>query len=90
MHFRIKPHIKPHILRKIIDRHSIEAYEIYEVLEGRFIFTRVDKERYKVIGKSYGGRFLTMFLDKKRDSFELVTARESEDSGKRFYKRKTE
>jgi hypothetical protein len=25
MHFRIKPHI----LRKIIDRHNIEAYEIY-------------------------------------------------------------
>jgi uncharacterized DUF497 family protein len=86
MHFRIKPHL----LRKIRDKHNIEAYEIYEVLEGRFLFTRVDKERYRVIGKCYGGRFLTMYLDRKRDCFELVTARESEYSEKRFYKREIE
>jgi uncharacterized DUF497 family protein len=83
MHFRIKPEI----LRKIRDKHNIEAYEIYEVLEGRFLFTRVGKERYRIIGRCYGGRFLTVYLDKRRDCFDLVTARESEDSEKRFYKK---
>ena len=88
MHFRIKPHI----LRKIREKHNIEVYEIYEVLEGRFLFTRVGKERYRIIGRCYGGRPLTMHLDKdkRKDRFELVTARESDDSEKRFYKREIE
>jgi len=81
--------IKPEILAKIRDKHAVDIEEVYEVFEGRFIFTRVKKNRYRVIGKTITGRYLTIFLDKVGVDLEVVTARDSTDSEKRFYKKET-
>ena len=51
---------------------------------------RVIGNRYRIIGKTVGGRFLTIFVDKKGQIYELVTARDSTDSEKRLYKKKIE
>lgn len=38
-----------------------------------------------MIGKTIPGRFLTIYLGKVRNDYEIVTARDSDDSEKRFY-----
>ena len=81
--------IKPEILSKIRDKHAVDIEEIYEVFESKFILTRVKGNRYRVIGKTATGRYLTIFMDKVREGFEIVTARDSTDSEKRFYRKET-
>lgn len=82
--------IKPEILAKIRDKHAVDIEEVYEVFESKFVLTRVKGNRYRVIGKTAAGRFLTIFLDKVGKDFEIVTARDSTDSEKRFYRKETE
>ena len=82
--------IKPEILAKIRDKHAVDVEEVYEVFEGKFVLTRVRGNRYRVIGKTAAGRFLTIFMDKVGRDFEIVTARDSTDSEKRFYRKETE
>ena len=79
--------IKKKILMKIERKHKIKLNEIYEVLEGRFYYEKIKGNRYKIIGKTESGRFVTLFVDKLR-TFELVTARDSTDVEKRLYKKK--
>jgi len=80
--------IKRKILSKIEKKHKIKLNEIYEVLDGRFYYEKVKGNRYKIIGKTESGRFVTLFVDKLRQAFELVTARDSTDAEKRLYKKK--
>ncbi|RLI88953.1 MAG: BrnT family toxin [Archaeoglobales archaeon] len=79
--------IKPEILTKIRDKHAVDIEEVYEVFEGKFVLTRVKGNRYRVIGQTTAGRYLTIFMDKIGKDFEIVTARNSTDSEKRFYKK---
>ncbi len=79
--------IKPEILTKIRDKHAVDIEEVYEVFEGRFILTKVKGNRYRVIGKTAAGRFLTIFMDRIGKDLEIVTARDSTDSEKRFYRK---
>lgn len=38
-----------------------------------------------MVGKTIPGRFLTIYLDKVTNDYEIVTARDSSESEKRFY-----
>jgi len=67
----------------------VDIEEVYEVFEGKFVLTRVKGNRYRVIGQTAAGRYLTIFMDKAGRDFEIVTARDSTDSEKGFYKRET-
>lgn len=67
----------------------MDIEEVYEVFEGKFVLTRVKGNRYRVIGQTAAGRYLTIFMDKAGRDFEIVTARDSTDSEKGFYKRET-
>lgn len=80
-------HIKPDVLRKIMDKHSVEIREVYEVFERKFILTRVKGNRYRVIGQTMAGRYLTIFMDKETGHYEIVTARDSTESEKKFYRK---
>ncbi len=82
--------VKHHIAMKIAKKHGVAVAEVFEVLEGNFLYMRVKGNRYRIIGKTLGGRFLTIFVDKKGQIYELVTARDSTDSEKRLYKKKIE
>ena len=81
--------IKPAILSKIREKHAVDIEEVYEVFESKFVFTRVKDNRYRVIGQTAAGRYLTIFMDKTGEDFEIVTARDSTDAEKRFYKKET-
>ena len=82
--------VKHHIAMKIAKKHGVAVAEVFEVLEGNFLYKRVKGNRYRIIGKTLGGRFLTIFVDKEGQIYELVTARDSTDSEKRLYKKKIE
>ncbi len=72
--------VKHHIALKIAKKHGVA---VAEVLEGKFLYMRVKGNRYRIIGKTVGGRYLTIFVDKKGQIYELVTARDSTDSEKK-------
>jgi uncharacterized DUF497 family protein len=82
--------VKHHIAMKIAKKHGVAVAEVFEVLEGNFLYKRVKGNRYRIIGKTLGGRFLTIFVDKEGQIYELVTARDSTDSEKRLYKKEIE
>ncbi len=82
--------IKHHIASKIESKHNVTVKEVFEVLEGVFLYTRVKGNRYRIIGKTFAGRFLTLFVDKKGQIYELVTARDSTDAEKRLYRKEME
>ena len=81
--------IKPEVLTKIRDKHAVDIEEVYEVFEAKITFTKEKGNRYRIIGKTAAGRYLTIFMDKVGKDFEIVTARDSSDSEKRFYRKQT-
>ncbi len=80
--------IKPEILAKIRDKHAVDIEEVYEVFEGRFILTRVRGNRYRAIGKTATGRFLTIFMDKIGKDFEIEQQEIQQTLRKGFIERK--
>ena len=84
----VRLRIKKKIKAKIEKKHGVSVREVYEVFGGRYYLTTAGRRRYKVIGKTRSGRFLTLIIDKKEDIYELVTARDSTDSETRLYKKK--
>ena len=80
------------IVDKLISKHSVEIYEVEEVLAGNARFRFVEKgERkgedvYAAYGKTDSGRFmLVLFVYKKT---LIISARDMTDTERRLYERK--
>lgn len=79
--------IKHNTALRMEKEHNITVSEVFEVLEGAFLYKRIKGNRYRIIGKTMAGRILMLLIDKKDLAYELVTAKDSTDSEKRLYKK---
>ena len=83
------------IINKLITKHSVETYEVEEVLAGRARFRFVEKgERagedvYMALGQTDAGRYLTvLFIRKQNREVLILSARDMADKERRLYGRK--
>jgi len=83
------------IVDKLASKHSVETYEVEEMLIGRPKFRFVEKgERkdenvYMALGQTDGGRYLTvLFIYKQSGEALILSARNMADKERRIYGRK--
>ncbi|MEJ7847067.1 MAG: BrnT family toxin [Pyrinomonadaceae bacterium] len=83
------------IVDKLASKHSVETYEVEEMLIGRSKFRFVEKgERkdenvYMALGQTEGGRYLTvLFIYKQSREALILSARKMADKERRIYGRK--
>ncbi len=82
--------VTPEVVEKILFKHGIHPSEVESVLKQKYhktYFEKVKKERYMAIGKSLRG-YITVFFDHSFGIGEIASARFSNTSEKRKYKRK--
>lgn len=82
--------VTPEVVEKILLKHGIRPSEVESVLKQKHdktYFEKVKKNRYMAIGKSTRG-YVTVFLDYSAGIGEIASARFSNTSEKRKYKRK--
>ena len=82
--------VTPEVVEKILFKHGIRPSEVESVLKQKHdksYFEKVKKDRYMAIGKSLRG-YITIFFDYSSGIGEIVSARFSNNSEKRKYKRK--
>ena len=82
--------VTPEVVEKILFKHGISPSEVESVLKQKHdktYFEKVKKNRYMAIGKSQRG-FITVFFDHSARTGEVASARFSNMSEKRKYKRK--
>ncbi len=61
-----------------ITRHGVTTDEAEEVATGHSFITRAREGRYRVIGQTAAGRFLTVYVaPRQRGRFYVVTARDA-------------
>jgi uncharacterized DUF497 family protein len=80
----------PEVVEKILFKHGIRPSEVENVLKQKHhktYFEKVKKERYLAIGRSLRG-YITVFFDYLSGTGEIASARSSNTSEKRKYKRK--
>lgn len=69
-----------------IARHSVTLVEVEQVAYGTPYISRTRQGRYRLIGQTDAGRYLTVFVASRgRDVYGLVTARDATDSERRLY-----
>ena len=83
------------IVDKLAWKHSIETYEVEEVLTGEPRFRFVEKGKhhgedvYMALGQTDGGRYLTvLFIYKLSNEALILSARDMADKERRMYGRK--
>ncbi len=83
------------IVDKLASKHSVETYEVEELLIGRPRFRFVEKgERknenvYMALGQTDGGRYLTvLFIYKQSKEALILSARNMADKERKIYGRK--
>ena len=60
--------------------------EVEEVVFGTPFVRKTQQDRYRVIGQTEAGRYLTIFLAPRgRDMYGLVTARDATDAERHMY-----
>jgi uncharacterized DUF497 family protein len=82
--------VTPEVVEKILFKHGIRPSEVESVLKQKHhktFFENVKKERYMAIGRSLRG-YITEFFDYSSGIGEVASARFSNTSEKRKYKRK--
>jgi len=91
--------IKPHILEKIEEKHSVTKEEVLSVLDDPDRMTERtgsaygNNKRYKVIGETTGNRILRVITEAEYTSgssgeLTLITAFDAPEADKRRYRRK--
>jgi uncharacterized DUF497 family protein len=73
--------------KRHIASHNVRAEEVITIFE-RDYFVKREGKRYELIGRTKDGRFLALFMEKKKDKFKLVTARDATKTEKELYKKK--
>lgn len=73
-----------------IAHHSVQWYEVEEVIQGRVRMKKGRGERrYYIYGQTESGRYLTIIADDKgHGAFYVVTARDMTRQERRFYREK--
>jgi uncharacterized DUF497 family protein len=72
-----------------IARHGVEPIEVEKVVRGYPYVTRGRKRTYRLIGRTDGGRLLTVILARIVGSeFYVVTACDADSSERRAYHRR--
>lgn len=66
--------------------HGITTDDVEYVCHGRHV-VRKARNRYLVYGKTQGGRYILVVLEKSEDSFRTITARDMNESEKKVYRR---
>jgi uncharacterized DUF497 family protein len=82
--------VTPDVVERILFKHGIRPSEVESVLKQKHhktFFEKVKKERYIAIGRSLRG-YITVFFDYSSGIGEVASARFSNTSEKRKYKRK--
>jgi uncharacterized DUF497 family protein len=82
--------VTPEVVEKILFKHGIHPSEVESVLiqkHYKTYFEKVKKNRYMAIGRSLRG-YITIFFDHSYGIVEVASARFSNNSEKRKYKRK--
>ncbi len=73
-----------------IARHRLTPEEVEEVWASRHIFEHVSDVRYRVLGRTFAGRFLTIYVDREEVGlYYVVTARPMSGRERREYDRKS-
>ena len=70
-----------------ISSHNVRVEEVITLFE-RDYFAKREGRRYELMGRTREGRFLALFLEKQKDMFKLITARNATKTEKRLYKKK--
>jgi uncharacterized protein len=69
-----------------IARHQVTVDAVEEVVFGRPFVRRVAEGRYRLIGQTDAGRYLTIFLGSRgQGRYGLVTARDATEAERRLY-----
>ena len=82
--------VTPEVVEKILFKHGIRPSEVESVLkqkQDKTYFEKVKKDRFMAIGKSLRG-YITVFFDHSVGIGEIASARFSNNSEKRKYRRK--
>lgn len=84
-----------HIVDKLASKHSVETYEVEELLENkpkyRFVTKgeRQDEDVYLALGRNNGGRYLSVFFIYKNTREALIlSARDMANKERKLYGRK--
>ncbi len=85
---------KPHIVAKLWDKHGVVPEEVGEALQDpKRITVRTGSaskdRRYRIIGKTYGGRILRVILEFSYTEVTVVTAFDAPESDVRRYRKGT-
>lgn len=75
-----------------IARHGVTRAEVEDVVFGERLATRARNGRYRFVGQTGGGRYLTVILVPREETFErgvysVVTARDATDQERRTFRR---
>jgi uncharacterized DUF497 family protein len=73
--------------KKHIASHNVKAEEVLTIFE-RDYFVKREGKRYELIRRARNGRFLALFLEKEKDTFKLITARNATKTEIELYKKK--
>lgn len=67
-----------------IARHRVTIEEVESVVYGRPFVRRIGADRFRVIGRTDAGRYVTVFLGDRGDGrYGLITAREATQAERR-------
>ena len=71
-----------------VGRHNVRVDEVEEAVLADPIVTRTRQGRYRLIGRTDAGRYLTVIVAPRgRGVYGLVTARDADESERRVYQR---
>ena len=71
-----------------IARHSVAVQEVEEVVYGRPFTSKTRERRFRLIGQTDAGRYLTVFLGPRgRGVYGLITARDATERERHLYQR---
>jgi uncharacterized DUF497 family protein len=73
--------------KRHIASHNVRVEEVITIFEQDY-FVKREGRRYELIGRTREGRFLALFLDREKDKFKLITARDATKAEKELYKKK--
>jgi uncharacterized DUF497 family protein len=73
--------------KRHIASHNVRAEEVMTIFEQNY-FVKREGRRYELLARTREGRVLALFLEKGKDKFTLITARDATKTEKELYKKK--
>ena len=73
--------------KRHIASHNVSVKEVMTIFEQNYLVKR-EGRRYELLARTREGRVLALFLEKEKDKFKLLTARDATKTEKELYKKK--